>query len=324
MTGDDQGASRPAFRDLRARMAAVGFFPSKTRGQNFLLDPAAHAAIAAAALVGPGDVVLEIGTGLGFLTSALLATGADVVSVEIDDRLHGLARQLLAEGTPPQGVLDLVHADALGPDGLAPAVTAALDHARARRGAATFTVAGNLPYSVSGPLVAALCCHEPLPRRMVLLLQKEMADRVVAGAGSRTYGTLSALSGVLYRGRLLRRVPPGAFQPRPNVDSAVLRLDAIEGCATPVPSAAERRGFARFLRALFAGRRKTLRNALARAFPGDSPPDSSPVLAALGILSAIRPEACPPDRLLSLYRALAQMQGPAAAPGPHPPCDGSP
>jgi 16S rRNA (adenine1518-N6/adenine1519-N6)-dimethyltransferase len=250
---------RDAFSVYRQRLDALGFRPSSARGQNFLLDPTLHAFIAERAEIGPADHVLEVGVGLGFLTKELAARAGFVVGVEIDTRLFAVASQDLAACAN----VELVLADALsGEGGSLPAVVQERLASRQPCGG-NLLVVGNLPYAASGPLLAELACLERLPQRIVILVQKELGDRLAAPAGGSDFGGLSALLQSLYRIERLRRVGSEVFRPRPKVDSAIVRLDLLPQAAGR--SAVQRRSLQRFLRALFGQRRKTLRTTVRQA-----------------------------------------------------------
>ena len=293
------GSGRDPFAHYRAELDALGFKPSSARGQNFLLDPSLHRAIADAAAPAAGDAVLEIGTGLGFLTRELAPRCRCVLGVEIDDRLHALAQRELRAFANVQ----LLHADALGGPGrtLHPAVTAEL---RRAVGDGEYQVIANLPYSISGPLLAELACLERLPQRAVVLVQKELASRIAAAAGGGEYGSLSVLVQSAFAARVLRTVPPDVFRPRPKVVSSLLLLARRPDLPL---AAAERRPFARFVRALFQQRRKTLRFALPRAAaaagapvpaaPSEGPSEGPPELQR-------RAEALSVAEVIDLWRRL--------------------
>lgn len=250
---------RDPFTRYRERMAALGFRPSSTLGQNFLLDPSLHRWIAACLEPTPADTVVEIGVGLGFLTRELAARAGRVIGVELDTRLLTLAREEL--GALPN--LEWIAGDALGGPGrtLHPAIAAGLSlplPAGARR-----LVIANLPYAVSGPLLAELVATVPTIDGAVLLVQKELAQRVAAAPGTPDYGGLSVAVQSTFDAALLRDVPPDVFRPRPKVTSAILRLQ--RHAATLPESSAERRQFLTFVRHLFRQRRKVLRTTLAAA-----------------------------------------------------------
>ncbi|MBL8724135.1 MAG: ribosomal RNA small subunit methyltransferase A [Planctomycetes bacterium] len=281
-------SSREPFAAYLAKMAAVGFRPSSAMGQNFLLDPSLHRWLAAAAAPAPVDTIVEIGPGLGFLTRELAPRARRVVAVELDARLLAIVRAELAD----QPHVEFVHGDALGGPGrsAAPEIPAAIEAAHARGGAALLVA--NLPYAVAGPLLAAVAALPELPERAVLLVQRELAERLAAGAGTTAYGGLSATVQALFRVELLRLVAPEVFRPRPKVWSAVVQLDRRPDPAPELAAAAARREFAVFVRRLFQQRRKALRSVLPAA------------AAAIGRLA---PEPVPP----ALSSQRAEQLGPA-------------
>ena len=222
-------------------------------GQHFLRDEGVVERIIALVRPGPADLVVEIGPGEGALTGRLAAAAGRFIAVEVD---ADLAARLAAR-LPPSPTVEIRHADALAFDwrGL-PAL---------RPAAGRILVAGNLPYSVGKPILMALADAAPAlavaaPTEMALMLQKEVAERVAAPPGDRTYGSLSVLTQCAAEVRLAFMVPPGAFRPPPLVESAVLHLRAL--AMPPVPIADPRR-FRALVRAAFAQRRKSLANALA-------------------------------------------------------------
>lgn len=294
-------AERDPFQAYLARMAAVGFQPSSVLGQNFLLDPSLHRWIAEQAGPGPDDTAIEIGVGLGFLTRELAARAKVVLGVEIDERLYGIAREELAA----HGNIEWVLGDALGGPGrtlrreIGDAVVAA--HAR---GARALLVA-NLPYSVSGPLLAEVAALAELPDRAVLLVQKELAQRIAAPPDHPDYGGLSAMLGALFTARLLRDVPPQVFRPRPKVTSAVLRLDRRTDALPEFADPVARRAFGGFVRQLFQQRRKVLRKTLpaAAAAIGRVPPELPDEVLGR------RAEQLAPDAVAALWRQLRPEPG---------------
>lgn len=295
-------ASREPFSDYLSRLDALGFRPSSARGQNFLLDPTLHRVIAEASGAGPRDVVLEIGVGLGFLTRELSTRAGAVVGVEIDERLHAVAGEDLAASKNVR----LVLADALGgPGGCLPAaVEEAL--AAAAEGRDRLLVVGNLPYAASGPLLAELVARRQLPDVVVVLVQKELGDRLAAGPEQEDYGGLSALVQSVYAVERLRSVGAEVFRPRPKVASAIVRMTRRPDADRL--DANDRRGLQVFLRALFGKRRKVLRTTLAEAAAAVSRP-MPPVPAEL---LARRAETLDPDELVGLYRATAGRPGGSA------------
>jgi len=221
--------------------------------QHFLRDEAAAARIVALVSPTARDLVVEIGPGEGALTAHLAHTAGRLVAVEVDAELAArLAARFAGTGA------EILRADALAFDWTA--MPSQRPHPEGR-----ILIVGNLPYSVGKPILMALAGAAPAlaaaaPTELALMLQKEVAERVAAEPGGRTYGSLSVLSQLVFEVRLAFTVPPGAFRPPPQVDSAVLHLRART--APPVPVADSRRLRA-VVRAAFAQRRKSLANALA-------------------------------------------------------------
>lgn len=241
-----------------------GVRPGRRLGQHFLLDPRILRRIAAAAEIQIGDPVLEVGPGVGSLTRELMADGARVLAVEMDRRFAAP----LAEVAASAAGVPLEHA--LGGDGMLTALRAGLNvvwgdavrldwRAIADLAAGPWKVCSNLPYHITGPFLAALF-GGPLPWSVVVLtVQLEAAERMLAPPGSGVYGAFSCLVQYHAQGEMLFPVPRGAFVPPPAVDSCVVRLVARPSPPTP----AARGPLLRVVRAAFGQRRKTLRNALA-------------------------------------------------------------
>jgi 16S rRNA (adenine1518-N6/adenine1519-N6)-dimethyltransferase len=233
----------------------------KALGQNFLKEPATADRIVAQAEVGPDDDVLEIGAGLGILTTAVAAKVRRVWAVEKDRHLIPLLRtELQLRGLAN---VEILEQDALTVDlpGLA--------------GAKALTVLGNLPYSISSQVVIKLIQERHAVRRAVLMFQKELAERLCARPGSRDYGRISVMLQYCADIMPLRIVKADQFHPRPQVDSAVLRIDFKP---LIVPLAEDEKMLTRVVQAAFGQRRKTLRNALTA---GGLPLDGEGVLQAL-------------------------------------------
>lgn len=235
---------------VRRLLAEYGLQPTKSLGQNFLVDQNTLERIVSGADIRPGDVVLEVGPGLGTLTQALLDRGARVVAIEKDHRLVVILERLFGDNP----MFTLVHDDALKVD-LGPLLQPLEDGGRA---GGSLKVVSNLPYYVTTPLIMHFL-ESPLPfERIVLLLQHEVGLRLAARPGTKEYGALSVA--VAYRAEVtsLGVVPPTVFYPRPNVSSQIVVLTPRP---SPYPVGCERT-FSRVVRAAFGQRRKTLRNAL--------------------------------------------------------------
>jgi len=222
-------------------LRAHGLRPKKEWGQNFLGDPQVLDALAALARLRPGGTVVELGAGLGHLTRALLATGARVVAVERDRELAPILRAELPGA-------EVVEADAKS-----------FDLSAAAAGGKV-VVCGNLPYHLSSPILFHLLDQRRLVRRAVLLLQREVAERVAAAPGGRQYGVLSVLVQHAADAHIGLEVGRHAFTPPPEVDSSALVLEFLDQPRAEVRDEARYR---KLVKTAFAQRRKTLWNALA-------------------------------------------------------------
>lgn len=235
--------------DARERFRALGLRPKKSFGQNFLSDPRIAAAIAELATTPEGGTVVEIGAGLGALTDPLLARAARVVAVERDRDLCPILRDAFAEPIA-RGALDVLEADA-----------ASLDFAALlASGPPPHVLAGNLPYQLTGKLLETTTTLASRLHRAVFMVQREVADRLVARAGTADYGALTVFVTAAFRVERAMTVGRGAFFPSPDVDSAVVVLH-------PEPRAEETPAFRAAVRAAFEQRRKTLRNAWRKLGP---------------------------------------------------------
>ena len=282
-------------RDLARRH---GFRPSQALGQNFVVDPNTIRRIVRLAALAPGDAVVEVGAGIGSLTVALAAEAGRVVAVEIDRRLL----PALAEVVGGIGSVTVVHADALEVD------------YHALLGGRPHRMVANLPYNVATPLIARVLEGVPEVVDLLVMVQREVGQRLVAAPGSKTYGALSVLVAAHAVGRIVARVPPVVFWPAPQVDSVLVRL-----VRRPPPEVAPGE-LMRVVHAAFAQRRKTLRNSLSSAL-GLPVADVEAALAAAGIDPGARAETLGLDAFVRLTTTLgvraAPCGGPAAgAPGP--------
>ncbi|MEX1025515.1 MAG: 16S rRNA (adenine(1518)-N(6)/adenine(1519)-N(6))-dimethyltransferase RsmA [Planctomycetota bacterium] len=275
--------------DLRAAVEALraaGFRPTKTRGQNFLVDSNVLAAIVRDAGVQPGDRVIEVGVGLGFLTGALLAAGATVTGLEIDPELAALARAGHAAGAEVLVGDALSSKNRLGPE-LASALSAEPWH-----------LVANLPYSISGPLLVLLARSASPPVSMTVLVQRELAERVAAPPAAPDRGPLGVRLQLDHTVRLGRAVPPTVFWPRPRVESAVVHLERHRRLPP-----AEVEAFDRLVGALFQSRRKALRAALVPLAGGGAAADA--LLLRAGLEPRRRAEELTGAELEALARAVS-------------------
>jgi 16S rRNA (adenine1518-N6/adenine1519-N6)-dimethyltransferase len=271
--------------EIRSTLRSIGVSPVKTLGQNFLHDQNLSRWIAARAEVKPRDLIIEIGPGLGALTDVLLSLGANVVAIEKDARLAEFVRNRYANRS-----LEIRHADALDCD-----PRTFLTEPQAK-------LIGNLPYKVAGPLMTHWLRY-PTPFSLVIfMLQKEMAERLCARPGSKSYGALTVLLQFRYHIKFLKTVPATVFLPQPEVDSAIVALqprpaEEVPQCDSGV--------LVNLIRSGFGQRRKQLRKLVADYIPNW--PDAA---ATLRIPKDVRAE------MLSLQQwvELANF----ARPIPHP------
>ncbi len=232
--------SAQARSDVKELLERHGIRPVKALGQHFLVDPNITRKIVSLAGLSRGDGVVEVGPGTGTLTLALAEAGADVVAYEIDEKLRPVLSEVLSDTT-----VELRFSDVSAVD-----LTTDLDPGR------VWTMVANLPYNVGTAVVLDALRHTPQIERFVVMLQTEVAERLVAGPGSKTYGLPSVVVGVHGAARLEFRVPPQVFLPRPNVGSAVVSI-----VRTPAPVGAE--SAIALAAAGFGQRRKMLRGSLA-------------------------------------------------------------
>lgn len=238
-------------REIRDLLRAEGFSYTRTLGQNFIFDDRILASIADAAALSPDEGVLEIGPGAGTLTGALAARAGRVVAVEKDARLLPLLARTLA------GIenVTVLNADFLELD---------LKELERRFFPAGYSVAANLPYYITTPILFAVFESDTAWRSLTVMVQKEVAQRLCAAPGTKDYGVLTLTAGYYAAAATVLSVPRSAFTPQPDVDSVVVRLTR-----RPVPAISVKNEtlLFRLIRAGFAMRRKTLLNNLCAAFP---------------------------------------------------------
>lgn len=251
----------------------MGHKPRKRFGQNFLTDRNIIQRIVDCIQPTAEQHVVEIGPGQAALTQALLPHCGQMTAIEIDRDLADVLRQQFVD----EPRFRLVEADALSFD-------------FSELAEQPFRLVGNLPYNISTPLIFHLLQSQARITDYHVMLQKEVADRICAAPGSKTYGRLSVAVSLAARAEIMFQVPPGAFFPPPKVQSSIIRL-------TPTQQALPWKALDQVLKAAFSARRKTLRNALKNLFSADE-------LIELGLDPALRPERLSPEDFLHLARQL--------------------
>ena len=261
--------------------------PRKRLGQHFLVDRTALERIADALAPTANDVVVEIGPGRGALTDLLSQRAKRVIAIELDRDLVPYLRDRYREA----GNVDVVERDVL-------------DVNLGDVAGSEFLLAGNVPYYITTPILFH-ALEPPRPERAVYLVQREVAERIAAPPGSRTYGALSVNVQAVARAELVARVPAGAFRPPPSVESAIIRL-------TPRPDPAVDQsietGFRSLVQDAFGLRRKQMRRVV-RTVERLDVAGADQVLAAAGIDPEVRPETLSPEDFARLLRAINGVSG---------------
>lgn len=292
--------SRQTATYLSKRLAAAGLRPVSRFGQNFLIDLNLVDLIAKSAELKKTDVVLEIGTGVGSLTTRLSDQAGAVLTVEIDNNLHRLASEELA-GRPN---VRLIHGDVLrNKNSLRSDLMEQIRDAISRIGPeARFLLVANLPYNVATPIISNLLHETPAPDAMVVTIQKELADRIIAEPGTKDYGALSVWIQSVCQAEIVRVLSPKVFWPRPKVHSAILRLDTLPEARSEFK---DLKHFHQTVRALFFHRRKFLRSVVASAMKQSlSKPQVDEVLQSLGYDETSRAEQLTVKQIQKLAEAL--------------------
>lgn len=268
--------------DIRKLLAEAGTHPKKRFGQNFLHDHNKLHQITESAEVSPNDVVLEVGAGTGALSEALLEAGARLIAVEVDDDLVELLRRQLAD----RENVTILHADILtGKHALNLSV---VEHFPTNR----FKLVANLPYNIASPLLVNLGLDHPAMDLAVVMVQKEVADRLTASPGGKTYGPLGVILQSLFEMTEVSTLPPSCFYPAPQVSSAVVKM-----VRRPQPLATDAHAFAAFVHKVFHRRRKQLGSILGSTFR--FPEDIDP---------KIRPERLSVPQWVKLFEASREAE----------------
>lgn len=266
--------------ELKPLLERLGIAPSKRLGQNFLVDDQFRAKILHEADPKPGQTILEIGPGLGAITRGLVASGASVTAIEFDRKLA----EYLRTAVVPLG-LHLIEADAC----------------RVRYDelfSGDFRVISNLPYSAGTIVIAKLIDLETPPADMLLMLQKEVAERFLAAPGTPDYSALTVRIAAVYSGRIVRMVPPEVFYPEPSVESALFALER----KPEIPSREVRIILSRLARTSFAHRRKKMFKQAAAVFGADA---ISAAMADASVDPDIRAERVSPEQFIRMAEFIA-------------------
>jgi len=290
VNGDERHTSLGAGA-LRALAERHGIRPRRSLGQHFLIDPNLARAIASDAGVGAGDRVVEIGAGLGSLTRALAEAGAEVLAVEVDPSLI----PALEESVAGLGRVRVLHADATDREW------------QDELGEDEWVLAANLPYNVATHLVLNTLRDMPQVRRLVVMVQREVGERLVGRPGEKAYGIPSLRVAYRAEGALVRRVPPSVFWPRPKVESVIVRLQRRD---EPRVGVDEERLWA-VVDAGFAERRKTMRNALRRL--GVDGPEADSLLEGAGVDLSARAETLSLEDFARIAEMLPSVAHPSVA-----------
>jgi 16S rRNA (adenine1518-N6/adenine1519-N6)-dimethyltransferase len=292
-------------RQTRSHLMALfqqeGLHPRGDLGQNFLIDLNLLESIVSEAELGFEDVVLEVGAGTGGLTTFLAAEAGAVVSVEFDPNMYRLANEAVSH-LPD---VTLLNCDALkSKHQLNPLIIEAVSRELAAEPGRRLKLVANLPYHIGTPVIANLLASNFPVERMVVTIQFELAQRLMARPHTSDYSALSVFLQSQCRIKLVHKLGPSVFWPRPDVDSAIVRIDP-----DPVASARihDRGEFQVFLRDLFTQRRKVLRGVLAQNFKGRlTKPAIDAILAELQLTGEMRAEELDVDQLVALSNRLHQ------------------
>jgi 16S rRNA (adenine1518-N6/adenine1519-N6)-dimethyltransferase len=299
-----EASPRQTLSYLRTLFEERGIRPKSKLGQNFLIDLNVLDVIVAAAELSKDDLVVEVGSGTGSLTARLCEQAGAVLSVEIDPAFYEMVRELLHD----RDNLVLLHADVLkNKNEIRPEIFAQIEELRGRFNCSRIKIVANLPYAVAVPVISNFLLSDLPVEREVVMVQWEIAERLMSRPGTKDYGALAVLTQSLTDVEpVRRRLPPAVFWPRPQVASAVVRVRPNSAKRAHVVEAVGSVGALRnFLRDLYVHRRKNLRGALAGSPAGRRPKEEvDRKLAELDIEGTVRAEDLDPEQHLRLARAF--------------------
>lgn len=268
--------------------------PKKRLGQNFLYDPAIAQKILASAQLLPAQTVVELGAGRGILTRPLARLGVRLIALEIDSELcRALAGELARSDM--SGRVEVLNEDF---------TKTSLSRLLAERGQKRCVLIGNIPYHLTREVLFSFLVDEvEMLESAYLMMQREVAERIVSQPGSRVYGITSVILQSLHAVRLLFKVSPGSFHPAPKVESAVLEFKPLP---EPLVESVELERFSRLVKNVFQQRRKTLHSTL-RSFYSLSEDELGEVGSKAGVDLRLRPEALSKEEFLRLFRAVTRV-----------------
>ncbi len=295
-------------RQIQELLSTAGAAPNRRLGQHFLVDLNLMRLLVDSALIGPSDVILEVGPGTGSLTEALAERAGQVVAVELDKTLSQITTSRLAGAANVQ----VLNTDALSSKGsIAPAVVHAVETARAKvegtgMGGARLLLVANLPYDVGSPLMVNLVKGPLIVEAMCVTVQKEVAERMIARPGGRDYGTLSIFLQATGQVEMLRTLPPGAFWPPPQVDSAIVRFRHDAQKSLQVADM----GLFSEVTAMFMGHRRKMLRACAKQAPAELGGRNvwSAIFERLAIDPTCRPEEITPEQYVEMATLCAHLR----------------
>ena len=298
-------SERQTLSFLSRRLEQHGLQPKTKYGQNFLIDLNLLDMLHTTARVNSSDVVLEIGTGMGSLSTRMAPRAGWVITVEIDSQLQQIAAEELREFSN----VTMLHVDALkNKNTLQPALIEEVRKQMAAIPSANFKLVANLPYNVATPIISNLMHETPLVDRMVVTIQKELAERIVAPPSTKDYSALSIWMQSQCECRIVRIMPPSVFWPRPKVDSAILEIIPKPALRDRI---VDRNYFHEKVRALFFHRRKFLRSQLAVAMQEDlTKLQVDDILAKLSLEPNLRAEQLSVAQIIDMLEACRAAKTP--------------
>lgn len=297
-------ATRQTRTHLMNLFDQVGLHPRSDLGQNFLIDLNVLEYVVATAELTPRDVVLEVGAGTGGMTAFMAQHAGAVISVEVDTNMAAMAQSAIAGFEN----VTLIQGDALkNKNHFRPEVLEAIHQELAKDPERRLKLVANLPYSIATPVVSNLVASDLPWTRMVITIQLELAQRMVAGPGRSNYGALSVWLQSQCHVKLLKRLGPQVFWPRPQVNSAIVRLSPAPNKCGPI---ADRKFLQDFLRRLFVQRRKLMRGVIAGMYRKEiSKERVDALLAEMDLGGNTRAETLPPYVLVQLGNRLHEIVG---------------